>query len=156
MNNIELVTFLLIKGAHPSTLTIDLYTPLQLAVLHHSPSILELLLEQRKTDVNQLTCHGTALHLSVRNEDIGCLEALLQHGASLQVSNFEDKLPIDICESEKIAAILSRREEMGNVVVPNIVKGGVYRVTSTTYRLKERELTLNPFHNSLLIQLITG
>ena len=36
MNLADVVSFLLIKGANPSVLTIDQYTPLQLAVVHHS------------------------------------------------------------------------------------------------------------------------
>jgi ankyrin repeat protein len=37
MKHPEVVAFLLIKGADPRTVTLDGYTPLQLAVLHHSP-----------------------------------------------------------------------------------------------------------------------
>lgn len=60
-------------------MTIDDYTPLQLSVLYHSPDIMKLLLEQKKTDINQLTSKGTALILAVKNEDIKCLEMLLQN-----------------------------------------------------------------------------
>ena len=38
-NRIDFVSFLLIKGANPCAVTIDQYTPLQLAVLHHSEEI---------------------------------------------------------------------------------------------------------------------
>lgn len=65
--NPEIVSFLLIKGANPALTTLDHYTPLQLAVLHHSPDVLALLLQQPNIDVNYVTDHGSALHLAVRN-----------------------------------------------------------------------------------------
>ena len=64
-----MVSFLLIKGSNPTLLTIDQYTPLQLAVQHRSLDILTLLLSQKKIDVNQVTAKGTALHLAAINED---------------------------------------------------------------------------------------
>ena len=67
LGQIDLVSFLLIKGANPAILTIDNYTPLQLAVQHHYPEILEMLLNQITLDINQVTIHGSALHLAVRN-----------------------------------------------------------------------------------------
>jgi ankyrin repeat protein len=67
INNIDLVSFLLIKGASLTKVTIDQYSPLQLAVQHHSSAIVSLLLEQPNFNVNQVTKHGTALHLAVRN-----------------------------------------------------------------------------------------
>ena len=66
-NNPQIVSFLIIKGANPTVLTIDEYTPLQLAVQHHSISIMKLLLQQKKLDINQVTKRGTALHLAVVN-----------------------------------------------------------------------------------------
>lgn len=73
INSPEIVSFLIIKGANPTILTIDNYSPLQLAVQHHSPDIITLLLEQKKIDVNQITKRGTALHLAVINEDKKCI-----------------------------------------------------------------------------------
>ena len=43
-NNPDMVSFLIIKGANPTILTIDEYSPLQLAILHRSPIIINLLL----------------------------------------------------------------------------------------------------------------
>jgi ankyrin repeat protein len=60
----DIISFLLIKGANPALPTADDFTPLQLAVLAHSPDLLALLLQQSRIDVNQLTSRGTALHLA--------------------------------------------------------------------------------------------
>lgn len=73
INHIDIVSFLLIKGASTTKLTIDHYSPLQLAVQHHSAEIVALLLQQPNFNLNQTTTHGTALHLAVRNEDLKCI-----------------------------------------------------------------------------------
>lgn len=67
INHPDIVSFLIIKGTDPTVRTIDDYTPLQLAVQHHSPEIMKLLLEQKKLDINQVTSKGTALHLAIVN-----------------------------------------------------------------------------------------
>jgi ankyrin repeat protein len=82
---------LLIKGAIPSIQTIDDYTPLQLSIQHHAHSIAEVLLSHHKIDVNQVTAHGTALHLAVKNEDVRCIELLLQNDADIEVQDQDGK-----------------------------------------------------------------
>ena len=131
-----MVSFLLIKGANPTQLTIDQYTPLQLAVQHHAFDILEILLNQPKVDVNQMTDNGTALHLAVRNEDVKCLEMLLRYDASIEVVDNQGRVVRDVCKDKKIEGILARKAEMGKLVTPCIAKGAVYRVSQTTKRLK--------------------
>ena len=79
ISNADIVSFLIIKGANPTTLTLDDYSPLQLAVQMRSKEIMECLLHQKKLDVNQVTSKGSALHLAVINEDVSCLEILLQN-----------------------------------------------------------------------------
>ena len=99
MNKLDLVSFLLIKGANPTIITIDHYTPLQLSVLHHSSEITTLLLEQPNFDINQTTKHGSALHLAVRNQDVKSVELLLQNNAELDVVDSDGKYPIDPCQN---------------------------------------------------------
>ena len=99
-NRIDIVSFLLIKGANPSILTIDQYTPLQLSVLHHSYDILDMLLNQHLVDINQVTSHGTAVHVGVRSEDIKSIEMLLKYEASIDIVDSNNKLPIDICNNK--------------------------------------------------------
>ena len=62
--NFQMVSFLLLKHCNPSVLTIDDYTPLQLAIVHRNIDISKLLLAQPKVDPNKVTTHGTALHLA--------------------------------------------------------------------------------------------
>ena len=109
INRIDVVSFLLIKGANPKVFTIEQYTPLQLAVLHHAPDILEMLLGQHAVDVNQVTSHGTALHVAVRNEDVRCLQILLKEDANIDITDGFKNTPADICKDKEIGDILSHR-----------------------------------------------
>lgn len=52
MKHQDIVSFLLIKGVNSMVQTIDQYTPLQLAVLHHEPEVLAMLLNQPMIDVS--------------------------------------------------------------------------------------------------------
>ncbi len=45
---------------------------------------------------------------------------------------------------------------MGKLATPNIVKGPVFRVSSTTCRLKERLLLVNPFKGNLTLSSLEG
>ena len=42
------------------------------------------------------------------------------------------------------------------MVKPNISKGDIFRVTSITYRLKERHLVLNPFKNEVTVMNVNN
>jgi len=73
----------MIKGALPITVTIDDYTPLQLSIIHRSMEIANILLEQKLTDVNQNTSHGTALHLAISLSDSKAVQLLLKYEADV-------------------------------------------------------------------------
>ncbi len=81
----DILSFLLIKGANPTLPTTDDHSPLQLAVLAHSPDMLSLLLQQTRTDVNQVTAYGTALHLAGVEDDIRCVEVLFRNDADTEI-----------------------------------------------------------------------
>jgi hypothetical protein len=38
-----------------------------------------------------VTAHGTALHLAVKNEDVRCIELLLQNDADIEVQDQDGK-----------------------------------------------------------------
>ena len=83
MKNIDIVSFLLIKGANPNVLTIDETTPLQLAIKLRTYEIINILLEHPKIDINQVTNVGTALHLAVANQDETSVELLLKYNVDI-------------------------------------------------------------------------
>lgn len=86
-----MVSFLIIKGCNITICTIDEFTPLQLAVINGSTDILGLLLDQKRTDINQVTSQGTALHLAVMKEDLKCIELLLKHQADIETLDVLDR-----------------------------------------------------------------
>ena len=118
---------------------------------HHAHNIAEVLLNHHKIDANLVTAHGTALHLAVKNEDTRCIELLLQNDANIEVQDNDGHKVVEVCKNKQIGVMLSRKAEMGKLEIPTIAKGAVFRVGGTTKRLKERNLLLNPFKNSLLI-----
>lgn len=65
--------------------------------------------------------------------------------------NYEGKTPLDLCNNEKIKQFLMKKAEMKKMPIPNISKGTINRVSSTWYRLKERNLVINPFKNTFTI-----
>jgi len=75
----------------------------------------------------------------------------LQNDANIEVQDNEGKTAVEVCKNSEIGKILSRKAEMGKLEIPCIAKGTVFRVGSTTKRLKERNLLLNPFKNDLTI-----
>ena len=104
--NIDIVSFLLIKGTNLRAKTQDQYTPLQLAVKNRSPQIMQILLEQKITDINEVTSWGTALHMVVINEDARCLQVLLQYDVDTQILNGDGEKAIEICSNKKIKEML--------------------------------------------------
>ena len=85
---------MLLKHADPSILTIDEYTPLQLAIIFKNIEIVKILLPQPKVDPNKITAHGTALHLAVYHYSVELVKLLLDSGASLESKNNDNRTPL--------------------------------------------------------------
>lgn len=94
-----MVTFLLLKYCDPVVMTIDEYTPLQLAVVMRSLDVAQLLLTQPKVDPNALTSHGTALHLAVQNNSLPLIKLLLDHAVNIDQLNSDGKTPLQLSQS---------------------------------------------------------
>jgi len=54
---------------------------------------------------------------------------------------------IEVCKNERIKSIIQRKIELIKYAPPNITKGNIFKVTSMTYRLKQKILIINPFKN---------
>jgi ankyrin repeat protein len=56
--------------------------------------MLSLLLQQARTDVNQVTFHGTALHMAAVENDVKCVEVLFRSDADTETTDGEGRKPI--------------------------------------------------------------
>lgn len=45
---------------------------------------------------------------------------------------------------------------MKKMPIPTLTKGRVYKVSSMTYRLKEKTMLLNPFKNEFILRSMDG
>jgi ankyrin repeat protein len=70
---------------------------------------MKLLLLQQKTDVNQVTSQSTALHLAVLNENMDCLEVLLQNDIDIDTIDETGKRAIDVCSNSNMRKLLMRK-----------------------------------------------
>ena len=79
--NLDIVEFLLIKSCNPNLVSLDQYTPLQLAISMHTASIFHTLINHPKIDLNAKTEKGTALHIAIRYKQLDFAKKLLECGA---------------------------------------------------------------------------
>lgn len=56
--------------------------------------MLSLLLQQTRTDVNQVTSHGTALHMAAVQNDVKCVEVLFRSDANTDTLDGEGRKAI--------------------------------------------------------------
>lgn len=78
----------------------------------------------------------------------------MQNDADIDVKNHEGLRAIDLSKNNQINQLIQKKADVKKMVIPNLTKGSVYRVTSTTYRLKERVLIINPFKNEWQLQRV--
>ena len=80
-----MVEFLLIKSANPNTISLDHYTPLQLAIVLKTNSIFQTLVNHPKIEINLISEKGTALHVAVKEKEVGYARKLIENGADLDI-----------------------------------------------------------------------
>ena len=113
--DLEMVQVLLDYGVDANALSVDGYTPLNLALTYRSenqdPSVVRLLLD-RGADPNLPTEDGlTPLHRASRLAKIGIVRVLVERGASVEAQDKQGKAPLDDVASredrEEIIKLLS-------------------------------------------------
>ena len=113
--DLEMVQVLLDYGVDVNALSVDGYTPLNLALTYRSenqdPSVVRLLLD-RGADPNLPTEDGlTPLHRASRLAKIGIVRVLVERGASVEAQDKQGKTPLDDVASredrEEIIKLLS-------------------------------------------------
>lgn len=73
----------------------------------------------------------------------------------MEIINEEGKKAIDLCHNNKIKNILQKKSDIKKIATPNITRGVIYKVSSHAYRLKQKNLVLNPFKDEFTIESST-
>ncbi|CAD8047927.1 unnamed protein product [Paramecium primaurelia] len=174
----KLFLWLLTEGANVNLQTKDGWDCLSLSVCLKQKSIFCLLLAQSKLNVNQLSKHGTALHLAAQNDDTEFVQLLLNHPKiDLNILDKNNKRAIDIART-KVKQLLKHENELqivqshrtsfissmigislDNIVKdtfiinkpqrPPLIKGKVFKVNYFKLRMYERYMIVDPDTDSI-------
>ncbi|KRX00795.1 Protein kinase-like domain [Pseudocohnilembus persalinus] len=123
-NHLEIVKYLMDRGADVNSVTKDGWTPLQLAVYRKNLSIVEQLLKDEELFVNQVTSRDTALHQACKVQSLEIVKLLMEHDADPDILNDKAESPIDLCQDkevqEKITKILLKYSEINEQSSPEL------------------------------------
>ncbi|CAD8141678.1 unnamed protein product [Paramecium pentaurelia] len=174
----KLFLWLLTEGANINLQTKDGWDCLSLSVCLKQKTIFCLLLAQSKLNVNQLSKHGTALHLAAQNDDTEFVQLLLNHPKiDLNIQDKNNKRAIDIART-KVKQLLKHENELqivqshrtsfissmigislDNIVKdtfiinkpqrPPLIKGKVFKVNYFKLRMYERYMIVDPDTDSI-------
>ena len=59
-------------------------------------------MNQPKVDVNKITSHGTALHLTVYHNCIPLVKFLIDNGANIDLPDKDNKKPHELAQSKEV------------------------------------------------------
>lgn len=107
----QVLTFLLSHNANPNLWTTDGWTPLQLAASKRALNIVKILLECPRTNVNEMSPKGTALHTAVRLDFGDIVKVLLENKANEFLKDENGETPLEMADSEEMKAILHREDQ---------------------------------------------
>ena len=80
---------------------------LHIAVSRNYPAVVELLLLNRKTDLNLTSpLYGTPLHVAARSDSVKLVQQLLLYGASPASLDCKGLSPIQVTHSKRIGATI--------------------------------------------------
>lgn len=88
----------MIKSSDPNVVSVDEYTPLQLAIVLRASSIFQTLVSHPKIDLNKVTKKGAALHVAIENKLIDYAQKLITCGANPQTEDLEGVTPVELCK----------------------------------------------------------
>mmetsp|Transcript_42024 Transcript_42024/g.68171 ORF Transcript_42024/g.68171 Transcript_42024/m.68171 type:complete len:1040 (+) Transcript_42024:107-3226(+) len=92
-------------------------TPLLLAVRNDFAGIVHILLENNANPNLTDRAGNTALHIAIMNGNEEMAKALLAHAANLDIRNQDDKLPLDMTDSEKFRFALKQLAGVRDVFI---------------------------------------
>ncbi|KAF6204958.1 hypothetical protein GE061_019125 [Apolygus lucorum] len=121
--NVSLVERLIDHGANVKVKSKKGNTPLHSAALLGSAEISEILLKRVKVterrdfvDSKTIKSGMTALHVAASRGKLEVAKILLKYGATFNVNNHEDKIPMDLSINEEVTSILRKLDKVFTTV----------------------------------------
>ena len=115
--HIEIVKYLIKKGANINTKTLQGTTPLHRAVFFKRNEIAKHLIDQGAKINDQDSYKQTALHIAVEVEDLAMIKYLLDQGADLDIKDVQNETPLDLAKYKKNNDII---ELITNTIQENV------------------------------------
>lgn len=127
MGYTDIVKELFAMGSDPNVISIDGWTPLQLAIHKNNVDgievlkkvyfiVLKLIMKQEKLNINELTNKGTALHVAAKVGKMDVVKFLLELGANIlyfsikniyfSIKNDKGQMPIEVSANESVRNLL--------------------------------------------------
>lgn len=107
----QVLEMLIQNGANINIMDKRKATPLHRAASKGDSSIVSLLLKEEELNVNISDAYGnTPLHLACEESNTPVAKLLMQHGASIDVKNKEEKTPFDLLTPEMRRILQNSRE----------------------------------------------
>ena len=100
---IKILKFLLEKRVNCNKVTIDEWTPLQLAVYFGKAEVVEALLQSPNILINKKTkFRGTALHLACETGNLEIMKLLLEKNACMSIDDHKGRKPIELAKNSEV------------------------------------------------------
>ena len=100
---LKILKFLLDKRVNCNKVTIDEWTPLQLAVYFGRVEVVEALLQSSNILINKKTkFRGTALHLACETGNLEIMKILLEKNACMSIDDHKGRKPIELAKKPEV------------------------------------------------------
>lgn len=101
------------KKCNPNKQTRDLWTPLHIAAQLGSYITVEILLGDKRTQINIVADYerGTPLHVAANTKSYQVVQILLMNNANFKMQRNDGKIAQDICNDEALDRLFTKYEE---------------------------------------------
>lgn len=90
------------RNANVNKVSLEGWTPLQLAIIKNRSDVFKLLIKDRTLDINMQTPKGIALHLASRDGKMNFITSLLQKNANPYLTLPNGQNALDVAYSQEV------------------------------------------------------
>ena len=110
----DIVNILVQKKVNCNKVTIDEWTPLQLASFFGRTECIKILLDHPNLQLNKITkFRGTALHLACETGQLDIVKLLLEKNACVTLEDHRKRKIADLCKNNQIREMISSASQKG-------------------------------------------